>query len=45
MTARTYRVRVSGQFAGLAPAHRSQLCGRQAIHDVLVSAFTWDDEP
>lgn len=40
MTARTYRVQASGQFADLTPAIKGQLLEEQADHDVLVSAFT-----
>jgi hypothetical protein len=40
MTARTYRVQVTGQFAHLTPARKGQLLEEQATHDVLVSAFT-----
>lgn len=40
MTARTYRVQVTGQFAGLAPALKGRLRDEQDEHDLLVSAFT-----
>ena len=40
MTARTYRVQASGQFADLTPDLKRQLLDEQADHDVLVSAFT-----
>ena len=40
MTARTYRVQSTGQFADLTPALRGQLLDEQADHDVLISAFT-----
>lgn len=39
-TTRTYRVQVTGQFAGLTPAITAELREDQADHDVLVSAFT-----
>jgi len=40
MTARTYRVQATGQFADLTPALKRQLLDEQADHDVLNSAFT-----
>jgi hypothetical protein len=40
MTARTYRIQVTGQFADLTPTLKGQLLDEQAAHDVLVSAFT-----
>lgn len=40
MTARTYRVQVTGQFAALTPERKAQLRTAQADHDVFVSAFT-----
>ena len=40
MTARTYRVQVTGQFADLTPTLTRRLLEEQADHDVLVSAFT-----
>jgi len=40
MTARSYRVQVTGQFADLTPAKKGQLLDEQADHDVLLSAFT-----
>ena len=40
MTTRTYRVHVTGQFAGLTPDVSAQLRGEQAEHDLFLSAFT-----
>lgn len=40
MTARTYRVQATGQFADLTPALKGRLLDEQAEHDVFVSAFT-----
>ena len=40
MTARTYRVQATGQFAGLTPDVTAQLRDEQAEHDVFLSAFT-----
>jgi hypothetical protein len=40
MTTRTYRVQVTGQFAGLSPAVKTRLREEQPEHDVVVSAFT-----
>jgi hypothetical protein len=40
VTTRTYRVQVTGQFAGLTPAVSAQLRDEQAEHDLFLSAFT-----
>jgi hypothetical protein len=39
MTARTYRVQATGQFADLTPALKGRLLEVQADHDVFSSAF------
>lgn len=40
MTTRTYRVQVTGQFAGLTPAVSGQLRDEQGAHDLFLAAFT-----
>ena len=40
MTTRTYRVQVTGQFAGLMPAVSEQLRDEQGAHDLFLAAFT-----
>ena len=37
---RTYRVEMTGQFAGLTPTVSAQLRGEQGEHDRLLAAFT-----
>jgi uncharacterized protein DUF6204 len=40
VTTRTYRVQMTGQFAGLAPAVSAQLRAEQGEHDRSLAAFT-----
>ena len=40
MTTRTYRVQMTGQFAGLTPAVSAQLRDEQGEHDLFLAAFT-----
>jgi len=40
VTTRTYRVQLTGQFAGLTPAVSAQLRDEQGEHDLFLAAFT-----